>query len=85
MKNREIIIKHKTGLHARPASNFVQAAHKFKSDVKIVKDGVEINGKSIMGLLTLGASFNTKLLLIVNGEDEEKAINTLSKILEEGE
>lgn len=85
MKQREITIKHKTGLHARPASNFVQTAHKFKSDVKLVKDGVEVNGKSIMSVLTLAASFNTKILLIVEGEDEDKAIDILTKILEEGE
>lgn len=85
MKQREVTIKHKTGLHARPASNFVHAAHKFKSDVKLVKDGVEVNGKSIMSVLTLAASFNTKLLLIVEGEDEDKAIDVLTKIIEEGE
>ncbi len=85
MKQREVVIKHKTGLHARPASNFVQASHKFKSDIKLIKDGIEVNGKSIMSVLTLAASFNSRLLLVVDGEDEEKAIDVLSKILEEGE
>ncbi|MBN1898355.1 MAG: HPr family phosphocarrier protein [Spirochaetes bacterium] len=85
MKRKDVMIKHKTGLHARPASNFVQTAHKFKSDVKIIKDGVEVNGKSIMSVLTLAATFNTKLTIIVSGEDEDKAIDKLCKILEEGE
>ncbi len=86
MKQKEVTIKNKTGLHARPAADFVKAAYNFKSDVKILKDDTEINGKSIMGVLTLAAGYNTKLLLIVDGEDEDEAIDILSKILEqEGE
>jgi phosphotransferase system HPr (HPr) family protein len=85
MKQRLVTIKHKNGLHARPAANFVQAAQKFKCEVKLKKDGFTVNGKSIMGVLTLGADFNSKVLLIVNGEDEDKALSVLSKILEYGE
>ncbi len=83
MKQREITIKSRTGLHARPASDFVQKAHTFKSDIKLVKGEIEANGKSIMSVLTLGATFNTKILLIIEGEDEDIAIDVLSKILEE--
>jgi phosphocarrier protein len=85
MKQREIIIKHKVGLHARPAANFVKAANKFKCEVTLVKDDMKVNGKSIMGILTLGASFNTKVTLIVNGKDEDKALEVLTKLLQGGE
>lgn len=85
MKQRQVIIKHKVGLHARPAANFVRAANKFKSEVTLVKGKMRVNGKSIMGVLSLGAGFNTKILLIVSGKDEAKAIDVLAKILEEGE
>lgn len=85
MKKRDIIIKNKTGLHARPAADFVNKAGTFKSDVKIIKDGVAINGKSIMSLLTLAAAYNTKLTLVLEGEDEEIALNVLCKLLEKGE
>ena len=82
MKQRDIVVKSKTGLHARPISNFVNAASKFKSDVFIIKDGNKINGKSVLSLLTLAAEFNTRLTLSVNGEDEDTAIDQLSKLLE---
>ena len=84
MKEREIIVKNKAGLHARPISTFVNTACKYRSDVYVIKDGNKINGKSILSLLTLAAGFNTQLTLIVNGKDEDKAIDILSKLLEEG-
>lgn len=85
MKQREIVVKSKSGLHARPISNFVNKASTYKSEVVVIKDGVEINGKSVLSLLTLAAGFNTKLTICVNGDDEDEAIDVLSKLLEEGE
>ncbi len=85
MKHKEIVIKNKTGLHARPAADFVKAAYNFKSDITVLKGKIEINGKSIMGILTLAATYNTKLILKADGEDEDKAIEVLSKILESEE
>ncbi len=82
MKQKEIVIKNKTGLHARPASEFVKAAYNFKSNIIVKKGEIEINGKSIMGILTLAASYNTRIIIIADGEDEDKAIEVLSKILE---
>ena len=85
MKEKEIVVKNKAGLHARPISNFVNAASKFKSDIHVIKDWNKINGKSILSLLTLAAGFNTQLILYADGEDEDKAIEVLSKLLEKGE
>ncbi len=85
MKQKEIIIKNKSGLHARPISNFVNAASTYKSEIFVIKDGNKINGKSVLSLLTLAAGFNCKLTISVDGEDEEEALDILSKLLEEVE
>ncbi|MBU1075871.1 MAG: HPr family phosphocarrier protein [Spirochaetes bacterium] len=85
MKEKEIIVKNKSGLHARPISNFVNKASTYKSDIFVIKDGAEINGKSVLSLLTLAAGFNTKLTIRVTGADEDEAVHVLSKLLEEGE
>lgn len=76
-----IVIKNKQGLHARPAALFVQIANKFDSDILVVKDGEEVNGKSIMGILMLAAERGTKVLLKAIGSDAEKAVIELEKIL----
>ncbi len=78
---REIVVKNKTGLHARPAAIFVQAANKFESDITIVKEDQKVNGKSIMGLLMLAAEKGTEITIIANGDDAEKAVEELSEIL----
>ncbi len=85
MKQKDIIIRNKSGLHARPISNFVNKASTYKSEVIVIKDGTEINGKSVLSLLTLAAAYNTKITLCVDGEDETEALDILSKLLEEGE
>jgi len=82
MKKREIVVKAKTGLHARPISNFVNRASQFKSDITVIKDKNKINGKSVLSLLTMAAAFNTRLTLCVDGEDEDEALDVLSKLLE---
>jgi len=84
MIERIVTIKNKLGLHARPAALFVQTAAKFSSQIKIIKDGQEVDGKSIMGLMTLAAAFNTQLKLLANGSDENEAINELVGIFENG-
>ncbi|MCK9582989.1 MAG: HPr family phosphocarrier protein [Endomicrobiales bacterium] len=84
MIEKIVTIKNKLGLHARPAALFVQTAAKFSSQIKIIKDGQEVDGKSIMGLMTLAAAFNTQLKLLANGSDENEAINELVGIFENG-
>ena len=78
---KEIAIKNKTGLHARPAALFVQIANKFKSDITIVKEDQEVNGKSIMGILMLAAEKGAKVTIMAEGDDAEKAVKELSDIL----
>jgi len=78
---REIVIKGETGLHARPAALFVQIANKYDSDITIIKEDQEVNGKSIMGILMLAAEQGTKVTIIANGDDAEQAVEELSELL----
>ncbi len=81
MIEKRIIIKNKLGLHARAASKFVNLANRFKSKVKIIKNNDEIDGKSILGILTLAATQGTEIILRVEGEDEEKATKALENLI----
>ena len=78
---KEIAVKNPQGLHARPAAMFVQIASKFNSHVTIQKESEKVNGKSIMGILTLGAQKDCKVILEVNGEDAQEAFNELEALL----
>jgi len=78
---KDIVIKNRTGLHARPAALFVQVANKFVSDITIRKDDQEVNGKSIMGILMLAAEKGAKVTLVVDGDDSEAAMEELAGIL----
>ncbi len=82
---KEIIIKNKEGLHARPAALFVQTASKYDSVVRLKNKQDVVDGKSIMGILSLGAECGNKILLIVDGEDSQQAIGELEKILTQNE
>ena len=82
MVSKEVTILNKTGLHARPASRFVQVANDFESEILIEKGTVKVNAKSIMGVMTLGASRGTTITLIAEGEDENEAINALVELIE---
>ncbi|MFH1411283.1 MAG: HPr family phosphocarrier protein [Candidatus Omnitrophota bacterium] len=78
---KDIEIKNKTGLHARPAAMFVQVANKYESEITILKDDQEVNGKSIMGILMLAAEKGTKITIIAEGDDAPAAVEELSNIL----
>jgi phosphocarrier protein len=82
MIRENITILNENGLHALPASRFVRLAEKFKSNVTITKDGVEVSGKSIMGILTLACEKGSKVILMTDGKDEKEAMSALRKILE---
>jgi phosphocarrier protein len=82
MVEREIIIKNKTGLHARPAAVLVQNANEFKSDIFLEKDEDRINAKSIMGVMMLAAGEGSKIKIIAEGKDEKEAVDRISKLLE---
>jgi phosphocarrier protein len=77
-------IKNRAGIHARPAALLVQTVKDFNCSVYIEKGTDQINGKSIMGVLTLGASYGTELKLITDGEDEEAAMKALLNLFESG-
>ena len=72
------------GLHARPAAHFVQHASKYSSDVWLEKEGQRVNAKSILGILMLAAEKECRIKLIVDGHDEELAIDALATLLLEG-
>jgi phosphotransferase system HPr (HPr) family protein len=81
MKDR-VVIGGAVGLHARPAAAFVREAERFKSDVRLTKDGMKVNAKSILALLTLAAEAGSQVVLEVNGADEEQAFAILKSKLE---
>jgi len=80
MIRKTIVIENKLGMHARPATMIVKAATKYRSDFKIRKDDMEINGKSIMGVMTLAAEYKSKLELIADGVDEEYLIEEIAEL-----
>jgi phosphocarrier protein HPr len=75
-------IKNRAGIHARPAALLVQAANRFASQIFLEKDGEKVNGKSIMGIITLAATYDAEIKLIAEGEDEKEAIGTLSRLFD---
>jgi phosphocarrier protein len=84
MVEREVTIRNRTGLHTRPAATLVKLAAKYKSDFFIYKDGFQINGKSIIGVMTLAAEQGSKLILRFCGEDEEEAAKAIVELFEKG-
>lgn len=81
MIRRNVIIINKLGLHARAAAKLVSLATRYKSDIKLAKNSVEVNGKSILGVMMLAASQNTTLELIADGPDETDAIEALEDLI----
>lgn len=79
--SKEIIVNNAQGLHARPAAMFVQIASRYNATVTIEKNGEKVNGKSIMGILTLGVQPGTKVILEAEGEDSDKVIAELEELL----
>ncbi len=75
-------IRNKLGLHARAAALLVKTANHFTAEVMIEKDGIEVNGKSIMGILMLAASKGTKITLKTEGKDAAQALQTLGQLIE---
>ncbi|MDD5116888.1 MAG: HPr family phosphocarrier protein [Candidatus Omnitrophica bacterium] len=78
---KELTVKNKQGLHARPAALFVQVANKFDSRITVRRDAEEVNGKSIMGILMLGAEKGSIIVIEADGKDAELALLELEKII----
>ena len=81
MIERTVTIANKNGLHARPAAEIVKTAAKFKSDITLVRDDLEVNGKSIMGVMMLAAECGSTLTLRAEGPDADQALDALSTLI----
>ena len=79
---RIVTIKNRAGMHARPAALLVKTANSFASQIFIEKDSERVNGKSIMGVITLGATFDTPLKIIAEGPDATQALDAIEKLFE---
>jgi len=79
---KEVTILNRLGLHARPAAMFVRAANKHRADIWVEKDGEQVNGKSIMGLMMLAAGQGTKLIVSAEGADADKAVQELELLIQ---
>lgn len=84
MIEREVTVTNRAGLHTRPASMIVRTAARFHCDFFIHKDEYEINGKSIIGVMTLAAEQGAVLKLVLDGEDEAEAADALTQLFEDG-
>jgi len=78
------VIKNRLGLHARAAAQLVQLANRFKADVLVRKDGLEVNGKSIMGILMLAAPKGSRIEVSVRGEDATAAMAAIGELIDDG-
>lgn len=79
--SRELVILNRYGLHARPAALFVKTSNRYKAEVWVEKDGEEVNGKSIMGLMMLAAGHGSKLKVSASGADAEKFLEEIEKLV----
>ena len=82
MYEKTVEITNTLGIHARPASQIVRTAGKFESDIFITKDGMEVNGKSIMGILMLACEQGSRVTIRANGPDEKEAVEAIVELIE---
>lgn len=80
MIQKNFRIKNKLGLHARPAALLAQTASKFESKISILKDGQEVDGDSILGIMMLAAEFGSEIVVTANGKDEKEAIKQIEEL-----
>jgi Phosphotransferase System HPr (HPr) Family len=81
MAEREVKIVNKLGIHARPAAEIVKTAGKFRSGITIVRDDLEVNAKSIMGVMMLAAEFGAVIVVRAVGDDAEAALDALAQVI----
>ena len=84
MTERTVEIVNKNGLHARPAAEIVKLSAKFQSEITIVRDDLEVNGKSIMGVMMLAAEYGSSITIRANGPDAELAAQALAALVASG-
>ena len=80
MISKELEVLNRAGIHARPASEIAKTASSFRSDIFFIKENMKINAKSIMGVITLGATYRTKLTCICSGDDEKEAMKAMEDL-----
>ena len=81
MISKDVTVKNQVGLHARPATFFIQKANEFKSSIWVEKDERKVNAKSLLGVLSLGITKGTEIKLIADGADESEAVNALVELI----
>jgi phosphocarrier protein len=81
---REATIVNQEGLHARPAARIVRLANGFEAEIQLAKDGLEVNGKSIMGVMMLAAECGSSIIIRANGPDAEQAVQALAELVASG-
>ena len=79
---KDVVVKNQVGLHARPATFFIQKANEFKSSIWVEKEERRVNGKSLLGVLSLGIIGGTAIRIIADGSDEDLAVNSLVALVE---
>ncbi len=82
MYSKNVMIKNQVGLHARPATYFIQKANEFKEDIKVSKNEREVNAKSLLGVLSLGITRGSSVTITASGEHEEEAVEALVQLIE---
>ena len=82
MTEKFLTVLNRAGIHARPAALIAQTANKFSSEITIEMDSASVNAKSIMGVITMAAGYNTQLILRADGEDEKQAVEAISQLFE---
>lgn len=82
MISEKVSIKNKLGMHARPAAMFVQTASRFEAEITVSRDGVDVNGKSVMGMMMLAAEYGSVLQITAKGKDETDAVRALKTLVE---
>lgn len=82
MVSSEVMVNNSVGLHARPATFFIQRANSFKSSIWVEKDDRRVNAKSLLGVLSLGIVKGTTITIVANGTDDEEAVKTLVEVIE---
>ncbi len=82
MAEKTVIVQNRAGIHARPAALIAQTANKFVAEVFMTKDGMEINAKSIMGVITMAAAYNSSIAIRTEGSDEDDALNALCALFD---
>ena len=80
MVEKLLTVKNRAGIHARPAAIISQTANRFESEILLIRDDISANAKSIMGVIAMGAGYNTQLTLQVTGPDESEAASTIEEL-----